>query len=476
MRAAFILLLLVLQAVAFQLPFQLPNFFEKSDTNIEQSTIHYSELDPSVHPINLSQYQDKYVITIKYGGDDDLKKTLLRPSAQKEFNFTKWGRSNTQQTIDIQIDAENMKKMIERFPSMEFQVLIEDLPQAVFETYPAHESFYNQSLKANEEMGGDIHNYSELFFKEYRDLKAIDSWLDLLQSTYPDVISLEEIGETFEHKKIKVVHFATPNDDLKHDEKKTIVITGGVHAREWISVSTTLYVMYQLIQLYETNPTSKALTNLNFLFIPVINPDGYEYTWTTDRLWRKNRQQTPVPHCFGIDIDHSYDYHWTKSSDWACGEEYSGEVPFEAFESRIWDQYLNETNAEHKIAGYIDLHSYSQEILYPYAYLCNQQPRDEENLLELAYGIARSIRLQLGHTYQVLPACIDKDADYLPDLGSGTSLDFMYHNRAYWAYQLKLRDTGGHGFLLPSKYIEPVGDEIYAAIKYFCKFILSDDR
>ncbi|GMG33732.1 unnamed protein product [Ambrosiozyma monospora] len=209
--------------------------------------------------------------------------------------------------------------------------------------------------------------------------------------------------------------------------------------------------------------------------MPVMNPDGYDYTWNNDRLWRKNRQETYNPRCFGIDIDHSFDYHFTKSEESSCSEDYAGEGAFESLESHAWDKYLNETRHDHPMYGYIDLHSYAQEVLYPYAYTCEQAPRDKENLLELAYGLSQSIRLNSGKNYGVLSACEDKGADLLPSMGAGSALDYMYHNKAHWAFVMKLRDSGSHGFLLPPKYIAPVGKEIYASIKYFAGFVLSDD-
>ena len=36
----------------------------------------------------------------------------------------------------------------------------------------------------------------------------------------------------------------------------------------------------------------------DFYILPVTNPDGYVYSWTTDRMWRKNRRpigQSPAP-------------------------------------------------------------------------------------------------------------------------------------------------------------------------------------
>lgn len=433
--------------------------------------VHYSEIADDELPINLQQYVGDVVVRIDYGTNKELQKFLISGN-DDAIQFEKWGKHSSRSTIDIQISEANLHKLVNKFSGchekLNYQIIVKDLAQTIYETYPKND--FNV-------MEGDIHTMTEIFFNEYRPLDTIYSWLDLIQESYPELISIETIGRTYEDRPYQVVHLSIHNEDIDHKKKKTIVITAGVHAREWIAISTSLYLIYQMVQYYEANPENhKILSELDFLFIPVLNPDGYVYTWEHDRLWRKNRQVTPLSSddCIGIDIDHSYDFHWTRSSDNICGEEYSGEKPFDAYESRIWEDYLNATNHHHTIWGYLDIHSYSQEILMPYAFSCEQLPRDQENLIELAYGISKAIRMQLGKNYDVLPACLDRDSDLLPDLGAGTALDFMYHNRAYWAYQLKLRDSGNHGFLLPHKYITPVGAEIYEGFKYFCQFILQE--
>ncbi|CUM67920.1 uncharacterized protein PRCAT00005632001 [Priceomyces carsonii] len=449
---------------------------------IEQGEIHYSEAPKTERPINLEQYSEDIVVRIWLQNAQLTNKILKKELG--DIKYSKWGKSNVDESIDIQLRAEDLINLKRNVPEIRYEVIISDLAQKVWETYP--KEIYAESVRGSldyryritEEVVEEtkLNPLSELFFKDYRPLETINAWMDIIKQSYPSLLTIEEIGRTQENRPYNIIHLSAPNDDTDHSDRKTVVLTGGVHAREWISVSSVLYAVYKLILYYENNPSQHGiLSKLDFIFIPVSNPDGYEYTWTNDRLWRKNRQETSVAGCYGIDIDHSFDFHWTKSTDWACGEEYSGEFPLEATEAKLWTDYLNKTNNDHKIFGFIDLHSYAQEVLYPYAYSCNQQPRDEENLIELAFGIAKAIRLQSGKTYGVLPACIDKDSDLLPDLASGSALDFMYHEKAFWAYQLKLRDSGNHGFLLPSKYIEPVGEETVAALQYFCSFILSND-
>lgn len=52
---------------------------------------------------------------------------------------------------------------------------------------------------------------------------------------------------------------------------------------------------------------------------------------------------------------------------------------------------------------------------------------------------------------------------------------FYYEMRARFSYQIKLRDTGSYGFLLPSDQIVPTGEEMFNAIKYFCDYLLGNN-
>jgi extracellular matrix protein 14 len=157
---------------------------------------------------------------------------------------------------------------------------------------------------------------------------------------------------------------------------------------------------------------------------PMLNVDGYEYSWTTDRLWRKNRQPTPVPFCTGIDPDRSWGYMWdapgseTFSSN-PCSESapkkklnsltagYRGEKPFQGVESKLMSTYIQKTLSERKVepVGYVDFHSYSQSILYPFAYDCDVLPRDAEDLAEAAWGAAKAARDVHGRYFDVNSAC-----------------------------------------------------------------------
>ncbi|VEU21753.1 DEKNAAC102291 [Brettanomyces naardenensis] len=424
---------------------------------------------------NLDSLKDQFVIRFSNWNGLDPRNSILKNA--KNLGLDIWEVSNAHKFIDVKCTKEEALELVQTVQQScsnddryEVNLMIEDLPQAIFETLDVAET---EELAEDD---GEVEMTGGIFFKRYRRLDSIYKWFDILVETYPDVLSVEWIGQTFEGRDIKALRIS---GHKSNDEAiKTVVITGGIHAREWISISTVCYIISNLLSDYEKGKkkVTMYLDNLDFLFLPVMNPDGYDYSWKTERLWRKNRQETYHPRCFGLDIDHSFNFHFTKGDDSPCSEEYSGEGAFESLESYAWDNYLNQTRHRHPIYAYIDLHSYAEEVLYPYAYSCTEMPRDEENLLELAYGLSQAVRLRSGKVYSVLSACEDRGADLLPSMGAGSALDYMYHNKAYWAFVLKLRDSGSRGFLLPSKYIVPVGDEIYASVKYFADFLLNPDN
>lgn len=57
------------------------------------------------------------------------------------------------------------------------------------------------------------------------------------------------------------------------------MIEGGIHAREWISPATVTYVINEF--LTSTDPDVRAMAeNIVWHIFPVVNPDGYVYTFT----------------------------------------------------------------------------------------------------------------------------------------------------------------------------------------------------
>jgi len=65
-------------------------------------------------------------------------------------------------------------------------------------------------------------------------------------------------------------------------------IDGGIHAREWISPATVTFMIHQLVEVQDPSDAD-LIENLDWYILPVVNPDGYEHTRDSDRLWRKTR-------------------------------------------------------------------------------------------------------------------------------------------------------------------------------------------
>ena len=58
-----------------------------------------------------------------------------------------------------------------------------------------------------------------------------------------------------------------------------VLIDAGIQAREWITPAMALYIINQLVENNAEN--SNLTTGLDWYILPVLNPDGYEYSHTT---------------------------------------------------------------------------------------------------------------------------------------------------------------------------------------------------
>lgn len=429
-----------------------------------------------------SRYADQLVLRFNLSSPQDL---AAISEASDTLLLDVWDTSDT--WLDVRLRYDDVSSLLGLLPSSlrsshTPHLTGSELARAVQQTYPASSSStFHSSTRQRTTFHTDRTTRrpnSDVFFDDYRSLPVIVPWMRLLQSLFSTHVRIISLGTSYEGRDIPALRVGVHPTTTLSAPRKTILITGGSHAREWVSTSTINYIAYNLITSYgRRKPVTQLLETFDFIFVPTINPDGYEYTWSTDRLWRKTRQTTPLRFCHGLDLDRTWSFKWDGGSSTngenPCSEGYAGATPLEAKESQALAAWArNET--EHNnvdFVGLLDLHSYSQQILYPFSYSCTERPNNLEDLEEIAQGLAKAIRQQHHENYRVLSACgasVTTSSSSKNSASGGSLLDWAYHELGVrHAYQIKLRDKGSYGFLLPREEIVPTGQEVVKAVEYF---------
>ena len=215
-------------------------------------------------------------------------------------------------------------------------------------------------------------------------------------------------------------------------------------------------------------------------FLPSANPDGYQYCFDEDRLWRKTR--SPQGSCYGVDPNRNWDFHWAETgvSHNPCYETFCGPEPFSEPEMANIRDFVTTLDPVPVLSH--TFHSYSQLWLWPYGYDYNAYPPNYEEIRDLAIEASDAL-------YQVHGTIFDpiNSADlcktfplynisdlYCSDPAAGASDDWykgVLGSR--FAYTTELRDTGFYGFVLPPDQIIPSGEEMWAAFEVVIAKMLS---
>jgi len=270
------------------------------------------------------------------------------------------------------------------------------------------------------------------------------------------------MGQSYEGRDLKYVKISTGGT------KKAIYIDGGIHAREWLSISTVLYIIDQLAN----NPSSDSavatlLNKFDFYLLPLVNPDGFEYSINHDRMWRKNRKPVSGSHCTGTDCNRNFNYHWSPDNGGSrnpCDAVFAGGSPGTEPEVKSVSKFLD---SHSNIIAYLNVHTYGQYWIYPWGYT-SHLPTDWHDLDHLGKVAANAIykthhtRYTVGEDTRVLYAAAGGADDYAKG-----------HAGVKYAYTVELRDTGSHGFVMPASYIIPTGEETWNGVKAFANELIS---
>jgi len=179
------------------------------------------------------------------------------------------------------------------------------------------------------------------------------------------LVTMDTLGLSLEGRPIQVLKIGPPDEDAL---RPNVVFAATMHAREWISLMMALGLIDYLVDTLASTPGGQSVINQRDIWIiPMVNPDGYQYTHDLERLWRKNRRENPGA-TFGVDLNRNFPGLWGynnngSSGDWAS-EIYRGAGPASEPETEA----LVAFHRRYPSVVVVSYHSFGNHVLFPYSH------------------------------------------------------------------------------------------------------------
>jgi hypothetical protein len=145
-------------------------------------------------------------------------------------------------------------------------------------------------------------------FRSYDDpVRGIRKWVDSLVAVNPRV-SVDTIGRSYENRPMLMLKIGPKGDS---PQRPNVIFIATYHAREWAATEMAeRLVKWLASDAAGADPRRDRLVQSRDIYIlPVANPDGYQYTFTNDRLWRKTRAPQ-AGGAIGADMNRNHSVNW----------------------------------------------------------------------------------------------------------------------------------------------------------------------
>ncbi len=269
----------------------------------------------------------------------------------------------------------------------------------------------------------------------YLNVDEIEAALETLATAHPNVTELIQLpNATSEGRHSHALRIGPPDTP----GLDALVITGGLHAREWVPPDALVNLAADLLeahaegtglryggQRFSADEIRSVVGGMQVVLFPCVNPDGRHHSQTSSNpMWRKNRRRVNPnlgPQCVGVDINRNFDVLWdfrrhfaadsgvSASTDPCDPQVYVGPAAESEAETRnvvaLLDRYPG-------TRWFVDVHSYVPATFYNWGFDENQTTDPSMNFLNEAFD---GVRGRVDRAYrEFIPA---DDLRTLKELG-----------------------------------------------------------
>uniref|UniRef100_A0A3Q2Z2J2 Carboxypeptidase A1 n=1 Tax=Hippocampus comes TaxID=109280 RepID=A0A3Q2Z2J2_HIPCM len=354
---------------------------------------------------------------------DEAQLSLLKQmeDLEEEYELDFWMEaSNVDAHVDVRVPLGSLEavKLFLESNDIEYSVMIEDLQMILDEEQEEMDAFTRDA---------EPRNTDSFDFSRYHGINELYRFQDMLVAENPNLVSKLVIGQSYERRPLNVLKFSTGGS-----KRPAIWIDTGIHSREWVTQASGAWFAKKIVNDYGRDPALTAILNKMDIFLEIVtNPDGYYYTHTSNRMWRKTRKPNPGTSCVGVDPNRNWDagFGGPGASGSPCSETYRGPRA----------------------------HSESEMLLYPYGYTRTPVKNQAElhTLAQKAIAALASLyrtRYRYGSIINTIYQA------------SGGTIDWTYNQGIKYSFTFELRDTGRYGFMLPASQIIPTARETWLAL------------
>lgn len=249
-----------------------------------------------------------YSVRLNDDPQDIEKLTKLREKVEIDF----WNEPELNQKVNFRVSP-TYQSQVEKFlnvTTLKYNIITNDL-----------QKWIDRERAENQETSDFLSGRQDsvnLPLDHYHTYREITLWMESLAKRYPNAVKVLTIGRTFENHPIVAIRLGlarnssskseaksrsdemtasqagnlsrTDDDTSKARNKPALWLDAGIHAREWIAPATAVWIINELASKHETDDEVRGLLEkYDWYILPVANPDGYEFCWYSNRLWRKNR-------------------------------------------------------------------------------------------------------------------------------------------------------------------------------------------
>ena len=238
----------------------------------------------------------------------------------------------------------------------------------------------------------------------YLDIAGIDTGINAIAAAHPSLVQIVNLPEkSVKNRTIRAMRLRAGEGA----DRRAVLIIGGTHARELVNPEAVLNLAIKLTDSYAASSGFSqggasftdtqvriAMEALDIFLVPCVNPDGRHHVQKPggEPMWRKNRANNAGTSCKGVDLNRNLDFLWHEllgaTSDVPCSDVFHGPSAFSEPETRNVKWLLDTYPLMH---CFVDVHSYSELILYPWGDDDTQSGDASQNFLNPAFDGLRGV-------------------------------------------------------------------------------------